>query len=101
MKPSSRQHEYGPPFELKRVRGAGVEGALRHAVLHTAPAIWTNALMVAAGFFVLTLGDAKPLQNVGGLTSAAMLVAAVATFIAIPVMARRSDYGERLTGPLG
>ena len=79
-------------------RGADVDAALKHAVLHTAPAIWTNALMVAAGFFILTLGDAKPLQNVGGLTAVAMLVAAVATFAAIPVLARRADYGDRLAG---
>ena len=78
-------------------RGADPDTACQHAVLHTAPAIWTNALMVAAGFFVLTLGDAKPLQNVGGLTSAAMLVAGVATFAAIPLLARRADYGDRLT----
>ena len=65
-------------------------------MLHTAPAIWTNAGMVAAGFFILTLGDAKPLQNVGGLTSAAMVVAAVATFLAIPLLANRSDYGALL-----
>jgi hypothetical protein len=78
-------------------RGSTVDEACAHAVLHTSPAIWTNACMVAAGFFILTLGDAKPLQNVGGLTSAAMLVAAVATFMAIPVLARKADYGERLT----
>ncbi len=77
-------------------RGNTVAEAQDHAVLHTAPAIWTNALMVAAGFFILTLGDAKPLQNVGGLTSGAMMVAAIATFLAIPVLAMRSDYGERL-----
>jgi len=68
--------------------------ALRRSVDDTAPAIWTNALMVAAGFYVLTLGDAKPLQNVGGLTAAAMLVAAIATFIAIPVLAQRADFGR-------
>jgi predicted RND superfamily exporter protein len=59
--------------------------ALAHAVQDTAPAIWTNALMVAVGFFILTLGEAKPLQNVGGLTAAAMLIAALATFIAVPL----------------
>ena len=60
-----------------RVEEGGVlaEGA-RRAAEHTGPAIWTNALAVCAGFFVLTLGDAKPLQNVGALTAAAMLVAA-------------------------
>jgi len=68
--------------------------ALRHGIDDTAPAIWTNALMVAAGFYVLTLGDAKPLQNVGGLTAAAMVVAALATFVAIPVLAQRSDFGR-------
>ncbi|MDP6946074.1 MAG: MMPL family transporter, partial [Myxococcota bacterium] len=51
----------------------------RHAAEHAGPAIWTNALAVCAGFFVLTLGDARPLQNVGALTAAAMLTAAVVT----------------------
>jgi hypothetical protein len=48
--------------------------------------------MVAAGFFVLTLGQARPLKLVGGLVSAAMLIAAFATYFAIPVLARRAFY---------
>jgi predicted RND superfamily exporter protein len=56
------------------------------------PSIATNALMVCAGFLVLTRGEAKPLQSVGGLTAAAMLTAALATFIALPVLARRRSY---------
>jgi predicted RND superfamily exporter protein len=55
-------------------------------------AVWCNALMVAAGFFVLTLGQARPLKLVGGLVSAAMLVAAFATYFAIPAIARRPYY---------
>jgi hypothetical protein len=51
--------------------------------------------MVAGGFVVLTMGEAKPLQNVGGLTAAAMMVAALATFAAIPVFARKRAYDER------
>lgn len=78
--------------------GPNQDSARRHAVLHTAPAIWTSAAMVAAGFFILTLGDARPLQNVGGLTAAAMLVAAAATFLAVPVLARRHDYGDPFEG---
>ncbi len=54
--------------------------------------IWTNALMVGAGFFVLTLGEARPLRNVGGLTAAAMLVAAAASFVVVPVLARKRRY---------
>ena len=60
----------------------------------TGPAIWTNAIMVCVGFFVLTLGQARPLQNVGGLTAAAMIVAALATFLAIPVLAQRKRYRQ-------
>ena len=48
--------------------------------------------MVAVGFFVLTLGEARPLKNVGGLTAAAMIVAAAVTFLVIPVLARRRFY---------
>ena len=68
--------------------------AARAAVDETAHAIWTNAIMVAAGFFVLTLGDARPLQNVGGLTAAAMIAAAFATFLVIPLLARRTRYAR-------
>jgi len=57
------------------------------------PAVWTNAVMVAVGFFVLTLGEARPLKNVGTLTAAAMLVAAAVTFLVIPLLARRRRYG--------
>jgi uncharacterized protein len=74
--------------------GETVLEGLKRAVDDTAPAIWTNALMVASGFFILTLGDSKPLQNVGGLTSAAMVVAALATFLAIPAFARKAKYGR-------
>jgi len=73
--------------------------AAERAAEHAGPAIWINALMVAAGFFVLTLGDAKPLQNVGGLTSVAMLVAALATFVALPALARKRSYRRRDTQP--
>jgi hypothetical protein len=58
----------------------------------TGVAIWTNAIMVAAGFFVLTLGEARPLQNVGMLTASAMLIAAMTTFVAVPVLARKRSY---------
>ena len=44
---------------------------------------------------VLTMGQARPLQNVGGLTAAAMMVAALATFAALPVLARKRAYDTR------
>jgi hypothetical protein len=66
--------------------------AATNAARKTGEAIWVNALMVAAGFFVLTLGDARPLQNVGGLTAAAMITAALATMLVIPLLARRHNY---------
>lgn len=72
--------------------GEGLERALARATARTGPAIWTNALMVGAGFFVLTLGEARPLQNVGMLTCLAMLTAAAATFLVIPLVARRPRY---------
>jgi uncharacterized protein len=65
------------------------EADLTRATAEAGPGIWTSALTVAAGFWVLTLGEAKPLQNVGGLTALGMVVAAVVTFIAVPVLARR------------
>jgi predicted RND superfamily exporter protein len=77
-------------------RGGSVDEALSHSIEETAPAIWTNAFMVAAGFFVLTLGEARPLQNVGGLTALAMMVAAIMTFLAIPLLARKTHYSPGL-----
>lgn len=68
--------------------------AAERAVDETAHGIWTNAVMVAAGFFVLTLGDARPLKNVGGLTATAMIVAALATFVVIPLFAHRRTYAR-------
>ncbi|MCB9682216.1 MAG: MMPL family transporter [Alphaproteobacteria bacterium] len=75
--------------------------AARTAVGENAHAIWTNAIMVAAGFFVLTLGDARPLQNVGGLTASAMVIAALSTFVVVPLLANRNRYREptALRGP--
>ncbi|UQA54708.1 efflux RND transporter permease subunit [Polyangium aurulentum] len=72
--------------------GAPLTESATTAARHTGPAIWVNALMVSAGFFVLTLGDARPLQNVGGLTAGAMLAAALATMLVIPLLARKRRY---------
>ncbi len=74
---------------------APLREAASRAAERSGPSIWTNAITVALGFFVLTLGEAKPLKNVGGLTAAAMIVAAMATFLAIPVLARRRCYRQR------
>jgi hypothetical protein len=68
--------------------------AAEFAARTTGPAIWTNAAMVASGFFILTLGDARPLQNVGMLTASAMLLAAFATFFAIPALAQKRSYSK-------
>jgi predicted RND superfamily exporter protein len=73
-------------------RGPTTAEAGRVAAATTGPAIWTNAVMITVGFVVLTLGQAQPLQNVGGLTAAAMMTAALATFLAVPVLARRTAY---------
>lgn len=69
-----------------------LDDAARAAARDTGDAIWTNAVTVALGFGMLTLGEARPLQNVGGLTATAMIVAAVATFLVIPLLARRLRY---------
>ncbi len=73
-------------------KGGSVDDAARHAAEVTGPGVWTNALMVAAGFYVLTLGEARPLKHVGGLTAVAMLAAALSTFLLVPVFARRHGY---------
>lgn len=83
-----------PPGEGKPDAAALLKAAEYSSFL-VGRAIWTNALMVAGGFVVLTMGEAKPLQNVGGLTAAAMMAAALATFVAIPAFARRRTYDVR------
>ncbi len=72
--------------------GGTLDDSAKAAARETGPAIWVNAIMVAAGFFVLTLGDARPLQNVGGLTAAAMIAAALVTMLVIPLLARKLRY---------
>ncbi|MFM2247080.1 MAG: hypothetical protein RL071_3154 [Pseudomonadota bacterium] len=72
--------------------GEPLEHAAGRAFARTGSAIWTNALAVAVGFFVLTLGDARPLKNVGGLTAAAMLISAGCTLAVVPALARRRRY---------
>ena len=79
----------------RREPGEAPLQAAGRAASASSEAIWTNALMVAAGFFVLTLGEARPLQNVGSLTAAAMLCAALATFWVIPLLALRDRYTVR------
>lgn len=74
--------------------GEGLADAARHAASHSGLASFSNAVMVSAGFFVLTLGEARPLKTVGGLTGAAMLVAALATFVVVPALARRTSYAR-------
>jgi predicted RND superfamily exporter protein len=75
--------------------GEPLQDAAAWAANSAGPAIWTNAIMVCVGFFVLTLGEARPLQNVGSLTATAMIVAALATFVCIPVLARKRVYRQQ------
>jgi len=76
--------------------GEPMHAAVMRATARVGPAVWTNAIMVSVGFFVLTLGEARPLKNVGGLTAAAMIVASMATFLVIPVLAKRRAYAVTL-----
>ena len=63
-----------------------------HFLMHGGRLLGTVSGPGFVGFFVLTLGEARPLKNVGGLTAAAMIVAAAVTFLVIPVLARRRFY---------
>ena len=84
----------GPPGTGKPDQAA-LRGAAAYSAFLVGRAIWTNALMVAGGFIVLTMGEARPLQNVGMLTAVAMMAAALATFAAIAAFARRRSYDDR------
>ncbi|MFT3773120.1 MAG: MMPL family transporter [Minicystis sp.] len=83
-----------PPGEGKADK-ATLRNAAAYSAFLVGRAIWTNALMVAGGFVVLTMGEARPLQNVGMLTAVAMMAAALATFAAIAAFARRRSYDSR------
>ncbi len=84
------------PHLPKGTRGRATPGRLDEAAHEAAevsgPGIWTNALMVAAGFFVLTLGEARPLKHVGTLTAVAMVVASLSTFLLVPIFAKKHEY---------
>ncbi len=56
------------------------------------PAIGINAAAMFTGFFVLAMGEAKPLQNVSSLKAAAMLVGALASLFIVPLLARKTVY---------
>ncbi len=85
----------GPPGARATASPDDLRKSASYASFLVGRAIWTNALMVAGGFVVLTMGEARPLQNVGGLTAAAMMVAALATFAAIPALSRKRAYDAR------
>ncbi|MBI4954313.1 MAG: MMPL family transporter [Myxococcales bacterium] len=72
--------------------GEGLGAAAARSAVANGTAIWTNVATVGGGFFVLTLGHAKPLQSFGGLTAAAMLTAGLATFVVIPALAHKRQY---------
>jgi hypothetical protein len=74
---------------------ATLRAAAAYSAFLVGRAIWTNALMVAGGFIVLTMGEARPLQNVGALTAVAMTAAAFVTFATVAAFARRRSYDER------
>ncbi|MCB9554790.1 MAG: MMPL family transporter [Deltaproteobacteria bacterium] len=84
--------EWRAPDDADPAEGAVLAAAARRAVSRSGVAIATNALAVALGFGILTTGEARPLQNVGGLTAVAMLVAALGTFFIVPLFARRHHY---------
>lgn len=84
----------GPPGQGK-ADAATLREAASYSAMLVGRAIWTNALMVAGGFVVLTMGEARPLQNVGALTAAAMMAAALATFAAVAAFARKRAYDPR------
>ncbi len=90
--------DYAVHFVAACREHAGPDAAVAAAQI-TGPAIWTNALMVAAGFCLLPLGEARTLQNVGGLTAAAMLTAAIATFLAVPVLMARVAQPQGESAP--
>lgn len=72
--------------------GTPLEEAAVLSAQRAGPAIAINAAAMFTGFFVLAMGEAKPLQNVSSLKAAAMLVGALASLFIVPLLARRSVY---------
>ena len=80
--------------------GVGVDYAV-HAFMSddgisrgTAGAIVTNALVVAAGFSVLTLAASPPIKVMGALTAIAMVLAAMTTLMVYTLTGRKSWLNE-------
>ena len=80
--------------------GVGVDYAV-HAFMGegglsrgSAAAIVTNALVVAAGFSVLTLASSPPIQVMGALTAIAMVLAALTTLVVYTLSGRSSWLTE-------
>jgi predicted RND superfamily exporter protein len=72
--------------------GGSLARAAACAADRAGPAIWASASTMFVGFIVLSLGEARVLQNVTGLKATAMLVGALSTFAIVPVLARRRRY---------
>ena len=80
--------------------GVGVDYAV-HAFMSddgisrgTAGAIVTNALVVAAGFSVLTLAASPPIKVMGALTAIAMVLAAMTTLMVYTLTGRKTWLNE-------
>ena len=76
--------------------GVGVDYAV-HAFMGadglsrgSAAAIITNAVVVAAGFSVLTLASSPPIRVMGGLTAVSMVLAAFTTLMVYTLTGRRN-----------
>jgi predicted RND superfamily exporter protein len=72
--------------------GTSMARAAELSAQRAGPAIGINAAAMFTGFFVLAMGEAKPLQNVSSLKAAAMLVGALASLIIVPIFARKNVY---------
>ncbi|MFH2007230.1 MAG: MMPL family transporter [bacterium] len=68
----------------------------RQAAAESGAGIVANAFMVCAGFAVLAMGRAQPLKVFGVMIAAAMIMAALITFLVIPAIAGRRTYYQRL-----
>ncbi len=75
-------------YRAERGRGANDAEALMATVDKTGAALRWNALVLAAGFLVLSISSLKPNHSLGFLLAAAMLACYVAALILLPRLAR-------------
>jgi predicted RND superfamily exporter protein len=82
-------------YQVEVARGRSVDEALFGTMHETGKAIVFNAVAVAAGFLVLVLSNFRPIENVGWLVAATMMVSASSSLVILPALIRTFGLAGR------